>query len=214
MQRFWEPRPHRLPESGAKSGAARRYLADRDRAGLSPLRRGRRVGAAALGFPAGAAERSADHQFPLRGAALPERPLPDPGLALLRVHRHEIAEIEVEIHQGWRGLVLFCRIVAPDAGGGRGRLHPPDNRARSRCRADSRSADGRFPIAWTGAPGSISPGRNPSCFARFPPGNWRSNRFDSPIWRDRQRRSPPPLSISAEARPGISVQTRPIRAVE
>jgi SOS response associated peptidase (SRAP) len=31
---------------------------------------------------------------------------------------------------------------------------------------------------------------NPSCFARFPPGAWRSNRFDSPIGPDRQRGGP------------------------
>jgi hypothetical protein len=71
---------------------------------------------ASLGFSAGAPEGSAGHQFPLRGAALPERTLPDPGLALLRVHRHEIAEIAVEIYQGRRGLVLLRRPLAPDAG--------------------------------------------------------------------------------------------------
>ena len=36
-----------------------------------------------LGFPAGATEGSAGYKFPLRGAALPERPLPYPGVAFL-----------------------------------------------------------------------------------------------------------------------------------
>jgi hypothetical protein len=35
----------------------------------------------------------------------------------------------VEIHQDRRGLVLLCRLVAPDARWCRGRLHDPDNRA-------------------------------------------------------------------------------------
>jgi putative SOS response-associated peptidase YedK len=35
-----------------------------------------------LGFPAGSAEGSADHQFPLRGASLSERALPHSGVAL------------------------------------------------------------------------------------------------------------------------------------
>jgi putative SOS response-associated peptidase YedK len=37
-----------------------------------------RAGANALGPPAGAAEGSADHQLPVRGATLPERTLPHP----------------------------------------------------------------------------------------------------------------------------------------
>jgi putative SOS response-associated peptidase YedK len=40
-----------------------------------------------LGLPAGAAAGSAGNQFPLGRAALPERALPYPGVALLRVHR-------------------------------------------------------------------------------------------------------------------------------
>ena len=96
---------------------------------LSPPGGGGRVGAAALGISAGAAEGSADHQFPLRGATVPERALPRPGVALLRVHRREIAKVEVEIHQDGRGLVLLRGPLAPDARWGGGRLHDPDNRA-------------------------------------------------------------------------------------
>jgi putative SOS response-associated peptidase YedK len=66
-----------------------------------------------LGFPAGAPEGSAGHQFPLRRAALPERTLPDPGLALLRVHRHEIAEIEVEIYQAGEDWFCFAGLWRP-----------------------------------------------------------------------------------------------------
>ena len=36
-----------------------------------------------MGLPAGAAEGSADHQFAVRGPAIPERALPRPGVALL-----------------------------------------------------------------------------------------------------------------------------------
>jgi hypothetical protein len=49
----------------------------------------------------------------------------------LRVHRNEIAEIEVEIHPRGGGLVLLRRPVAADARRGRGGLHPSNNRARS-----------------------------------------------------------------------------------
>jgi hypothetical protein len=57
------------------------------------------------------------HQLPLRRVTFSERSLPDTGFPLLRVHRRETAEIEVEIHQGWRGLVLLCGVVAPNGGG-------------------------------------------------------------------------------------------------
>jgi putative SOS response-associated peptidase YedK len=77
------------------------------------------------GLPAGAAEGSAGHQFPLRGAAVPQRTLPHPGVALLRVHRREIAEIQVEIHQTPRGLVLLRWPLAPDGRWGRGSTGAP-----------------------------------------------------------------------------------------
>ncbi len=112
----------------------------------------------------------------------------------------EIAEIEVEIHQGRRGLVLLRRPVAADAGRGRRRVHAADDRARPRRGADPRSADGRPRPRRTGWPGSISPGRKPSCCARCPPGAWRSNRFDNPTWRDRQRGGPRPLCRSGSGR--------------
>src|SRR5205085_6318594 len=72
----------------------------------------------------------------------PERALPYPGVALLRVHRRQVAEMEVAVHQDRRGLVLLCGTVAPDARRWRRRVHTPYDRARSGCSADPQSADG------------------------------------------------------------------------
>src|SRR5690242_18678612 len=82
---------------------------------FSPPGAWRGAGSTALGLPTGEAQGRTGHQFPFRAAPVPKRTLPDPGVALLRVHRHEAPEIEVEVHQGRRRLVLLCRLVAPDA---------------------------------------------------------------------------------------------------
>lgn len=94
------------------------------------------------GFPPARPKGAPIINFRSEGAAFPERALPRPGVALLRVHRHEIAEIEVEIHQDGRGLVLPRRAVAPDARWGRGRRHDPDNRAGARRGAHPQSTGG------------------------------------------------------------------------
>jgi hypothetical protein len=39
----------------------------------------------------------------------------DSGVAFLRVHRDQIAEDEMEVHEGGRGLVLLRRAMASDA---------------------------------------------------------------------------------------------------
>jgi hypothetical protein len=39
------------------------------------------------------------------------------GIALLRVHRHQIAEKDVEVRQGRRGLALLCRLWRPMSDG-------------------------------------------------------------------------------------------------
>jgi putative SOS response-associated peptidase YedK len=65
------------------------------------------------GFPP--TESSADHQFPERGPALPGRPLSRAGVVLLRVHREEIAKVEVEVHEGRRAVVLLRRAMASNA---------------------------------------------------------------------------------------------------
>jgi hypothetical protein len=87
------------------------------------------AGSAALGLPTGEAQGRTVDQFPFRWAPVPEGALPYPGVALLRVHRHEAPEIEVAIPEGGRGLVLLCQLVAPDTRWCRGRIHDPDNPA-------------------------------------------------------------------------------------
>src|SRR5207302_10988233 len=90
-------------------------LADRARAGVSRPRGRRGAGATVLEVPTGPAQGGAGHQFPFRGAPVPKRALPDPGLAFLRVYGDQAAEIEVEVHQSGRGLVLLRWTVALDA---------------------------------------------------------------------------------------------------
>src|SRR5689334_21311652 len=91
-------------------------MADRHRSG-DPASGGRlRVRTAAMGLPARSSKRRADHQLPLGGSAISEGTVPHTGVALLRVHRLEVAEVEMEVHQGGRRLVLLRRPVASDAG--------------------------------------------------------------------------------------------------
>jgi len=68
--------------------------------------------------------------------------LPDLGLAFLRVYGDQAAEIEVEVHQSGRGLVLLCGSVALDPRWRRRRLHDPHDRARTRRSADPQSTGG------------------------------------------------------------------------
>src|SRR2546423_11257016 len=95
-----------------------------------------------MGLPAGSAEGTARHQFPLRGAAFSSWPMSDPGVTLLRVHRDQIAEAEVEVHEGGRGLVLLRRSVAADAPRRRS-VHAAHDRTWAGCCAHSRPTDGR-----------------------------------------------------------------------
>ena len=68
------------------------------------------------GFPPGRPKGAPVINFRSEGPQVHARPLPRAGIALFRVHRHQIAEVEMEIHQGGRGLVLLCRAVAAHAG--------------------------------------------------------------------------------------------------
>src|SRR2546430_6777768 len=95
-----------------------------------------------MGLPTGATERSTHHQFPFRGKAVSSRSMPDSGVAFLRVHGDQIAEAEVEVHEGGRGLVLLCRPMASDAPRRRS-IHAAHDRAWAGCRAHSRPTDGR-----------------------------------------------------------------------
>src|SRR5207237_472340 len=56
------------------------------------------------GFPTGSAQGSARYQFPIRRTAISSWSMSNSGIAFLRVHRNEIAEAEVEIHESGRGL--------------------------------------------------------------------------------------------------------------
>src|SRR5205814_5828565 len=95
-----------------------------------------------MGLPTGSTERSAHHKLPFRTTPISSRSMSYPGVAFLRVHRREIAENEMEVHEGWRGLVLLRRTVASNAPRRRS-IHAADNRAGAGCCAHSRSADGR-----------------------------------------------------------------------
>lgn len=67
-----------------------------------------------MGLPAGSAEAATDYQFSLRGA-LSGRPMSRASVILLRVHRIEIAQVEVEVHESRRALVLLRWPMASDA---------------------------------------------------------------------------------------------------
>src|SRR5215212_5539843 len=72
-----------------------------------------------MGPPAGSAQRCARHQFSLRGATFSNRPLSGAGVASLRVHRPEVAQTEVEIHQGGaRDWFCFAGLWRPMPEGG------------------------------------------------------------------------------------------------
>jgi hypothetical protein len=133
-------------------------------------RGGGRAGAAALGLPAGAAEGSASHQFPVRGPTFSERALPDPGLPLLRVHRNEIAKSKWKFRKAGEDWFCFAGLwrPMPDGAGEAFTLlttEPSPDVAPVHERQWSSST------ARTGWPGSTSPGRNPSCFAQLPAGS-------------------------------------------
>jgi hypothetical protein len=76
-----------------------------------------------LGVPAhatqGTSQGTSGHQLPLRATPLPERALPHPSVALLWVHRQQIAEIEVDVHQSGEHWFCFAGLWRPmpdDAG--------------------------------------------------------------------------------------------------
>jgi hypothetical protein len=52
------------------------------------------------GVSTGAAKAATGHQFSLGRPALPGRSMSDTGVILLRVHRYQVAEDEVEVHEG------------------------------------------------------------------------------------------------------------------
>ena len=164
-----DSRSDRLPQGTAQSRASERHLADRAGAGFSTPGTRRRAGAAALEVPAGTAQARADHQFPLRGTALSERPVFDPGVPFVRVHRREGTEIEMEIHQDGPRLVLLCRPLASDARRRRERVHNSDHRTGAECCADPQSSGGGTRTRRLAGLGLILPGPNRSCFARSPP---------------------------------------------
>jgi hypothetical protein len=85
----------RLPDRGAESRTTRQHLADRSGTRFSAPRTRCGPGATTVGVSAGAAQGSDRYQFPFRGAPVPERALSDHGIALLRVHGQQAAEIEV-----------------------------------------------------------------------------------------------------------------------
>src|SRR5580704_1207520 len=93
------PRPASREMAGRdpEPPATRRHLADRSCSGDPAAgRRYERVLRDQMGLPASPAEATARHQLSFRGTALPGRPLSGPSVVLLRVHRDEIAEDEVE----------------------------------------------------------------------------------------------------------------------
>src|SRR5438132_12207592 len=94
-----------------------------------------------MGLPTGLTQRSTHHQFSFRGKAVSSRSMSDSGVAFLRVHRDQIAEAEVEVHEGWRGLVLLRRAMASDAPRRRN-IHAANHRTWAGCCAHSRSTDG------------------------------------------------------------------------
>jgi putative SOS response-associated peptidase YedK len=57
-----------------------------------------------------------------------------PASHFLRIHRREVAEDQVEIHESQRGVVLLRRALASAASGPR-RLYIADGRSKRRCRA-------------------------------------------------------------------------------
>jgi putative SOS response-associated peptidase YedK len=64
-------------------------LADRAGARFSAPGAWGGAGSTALGLPAGEAQGRTGDQFPFRGAPVPERALPHPGVPFLRVHRQK-----------------------------------------------------------------------------------------------------------------------------
>ena len=73
------PRPCRIPEGRAQLRSPRRWPKPKPRQSFAPRAReggGRTSAGSRWGFPRGTAEGRPGHQFPLRGAALPERALP------------------------------------------------------------------------------------------------------------------------------------------
>jgi hypothetical protein len=145
-------------------------------------------------IPARAAKGAPVINFRLRRAAFSQRTLPHPGITLLRVHRSEIAEIEVKFTRAGEDWFCFAGPLAADARRGRGGLHPPDNRARARRGTHSRPANG----------GSRPPG--PAGLARSHPAGIRAA---SPA----SRREPhgrtgsiiPPMARSATRRTAIAM---------
>jgi putative SOS response-associated peptidase YedK len=67
------------------------------------------------GFSASPAQGRTYHQLPIRKETVSGRAVPRAGIAFLRVHRDQIAEDEMEVHQGRRGLVLLRGAMASDA---------------------------------------------------------------------------------------------------
>ena len=68
------------------------------------------------GFPPATLKGSPIINFRSEKRRFPVGRLPGAGIAFFRVHRHEIAEAQVAVHQNRRALVLLRRPVAADAG--------------------------------------------------------------------------------------------------
>jgi hypothetical protein len=120
-----------------------------------------------MGFPAGAAKAPARDQFPFRGTAVPGWSIPRARVVLLRVHRDEFAEVEMEVHKGWRTMVLLRRAVASDARGRHG-IHVADDRSKCGCCANPMT--GRW-LSWNeqiGQLGSSRRGMKPNCCVHCP----------------------------------------------
>jgi hypothetical protein len=69
------------------------------------------------GFPSARPKGPPVINFPLRGSTVPGRSMSGTGLTFFRIHLHEIAKDEVEIHEGRRGLVLLRQSMASHGGG-------------------------------------------------------------------------------------------------
>jgi hypothetical protein len=86
---------------------------DRTGARFSALGAWGGAGSTALGVPAGKAQGCPGDQFPFRGAPVPERALPYPGVALLRVCRQEGPVIEVEFTKTGEDWFCFAGLWRP-----------------------------------------------------------------------------------------------------
>jgi len=120
-----------------------------------------------MGLRARTAQSAAGDQLPLGGPPIPDRTLSGSGVALLRVHRNQVAEIQMAVYQAGRGLVLLCRTLATGEQRYARGLHDPDHRARSgRCAHPQSTSRGAGASGLDGLAGSHAAGSGaPSSFA-------------------------------------------------